>query len=125
MIDAASGGALVDKTPEATRLLISNMAANSQQFSMRHDPPPQPKKVNEVSIASLDQKFDKLTSLVQQLVVGNMHQIKVCGICSNMGHQTDMCPTLQEDTNEHVHAMGGYQNQERKYDPYSNTYNLG
>ena len=50
-------------------------------------------------------------SLVEQLVVGNMHQIKACGICSNMGHQTDMCPTLQEDTNEHAHAMGGYQNQ--------------
>ena len=111
MIDAASGGALVDKTPEAARLLISNMAANSQQFSMRHDPPPQPKKVNEVSIASLEQKFDKLTSLIQQLVVGNMHQIKACGICSNMGHQIDMCPTFQEDTNEHVHAMGGCQNQ--------------
>ena len=69
MIDAASGGALVDKTPEATRLLISNMAAYSQQFSMRHDPLKQPKKVNEVSIASLEQKFDKLTSLVQQLAV--------------------------------------------------------
>ena len=41
MIDAASGGALVDKTPEAARLLISDMAANFQQFSMRHDPPPQ------------------------------------------------------------------------------------
>ena len=101
------------------------MAANSQQFSMRHDPPPQPKKVNEVSIASFEQKFDKLTSLVQQLAVGNMHQIKACGICSNMGHQTDMCPTLQKDTNEHVHAMGGYQKQQRKYDPYSNTYNPG
>ena len=44
MIDAASGGALVDKTPEAARLLISNMEANSQQFSMRHDPLPQPRK---------------------------------------------------------------------------------
>ena len=30
MIDAASEGALVDKTPEAARFLISNMAANSQ-----------------------------------------------------------------------------------------------
>ena len=99
MIDVASGGALVDKTPEAARLLISNMAVNFQQFSMRHDPPPQPKKVNEVSIACLEEKFDKLTSLVQQLAVGNMNQIKACGICSNMGHQTDMCPTLQEDTN--------------------------
>ena len=73
MIDAGNGGALVDKTPEAARLLISNMAANSQQFSMRHNPRPQPKKVNEVSIASLEQKFDKLTFLVQQLVVRNMY----------------------------------------------------
>ena len=77
MIDAASGGALVDKTPKSARLLISNMAANSQQFSIRNDPPPQPKKVNEVSIASLEQKFDKLTSLVQQLSIGNMKQIKL------------------------------------------------
>ena len=30
MIDTASGGAVVDKTPEAIRLLISNMSANSQ-----------------------------------------------------------------------------------------------
>ncbi|WP_265653241.1 hypothetical protein [Escherichia coli] len=34
MIDAASGGALVDKTPEAARNLIANMAANSQQFKL-------------------------------------------------------------------------------------------
>jgi len=37
IIDAASGGALVDKTPEATRQLISNMAANSKQFGTRGD----------------------------------------------------------------------------------------
>ena len=29
MIDAASGGALVDKTPQQARVLISNMVANS------------------------------------------------------------------------------------------------
>jgi len=29
MIDAASGGALVDKTPVAARSLIENMASNS------------------------------------------------------------------------------------------------
>ena len=32
MIDAASGGALVDLTPVAAKNLISNMATNSQQF---------------------------------------------------------------------------------------------
>ena len=33
MIDAASGGALVDKTPQQTRVLISNMVVNSQQIN--------------------------------------------------------------------------------------------
>ncbi|RDY03912.1 hypothetical protein CR513_12440, partial [Mucuna pruriens] len=35
MINAASGGALMDKTPTATRHLISNMASNTQQFGIR------------------------------------------------------------------------------------------
>jgi hypothetical protein len=39
MIDAASEGALVDKTPEAAKNLIANMAANSQQFGTRLDLP--------------------------------------------------------------------------------------
>ena len=35
VIDAASGGALIDKTLVATKQLISNMAANYQQFGTR------------------------------------------------------------------------------------------
>ena len=64
MIDAASGGALVDKTPEAARNLIANMAANSQQFNTRNDLLPPPKRVNEVSTTSLEKQVSNLTSLV-------------------------------------------------------------
>ncbi|RDX69656.1 hypothetical protein CR513_51197, partial [Mucuna pruriens] len=35
MIDAASGGTLMDKTPMVARLLILNMASNTQQFGVR------------------------------------------------------------------------------------------
>ena len=94
MIDVASGGFLVDKTSEATKNLISNMAANSQQFGTRMDHTP--KRVNEVSTSSLEQKVEELTSLMRQVVVGNRQQVKACGICSIIGHATDMCPTLQE-----------------------------
>lgn len=65
MIDAASGGALVDKTLEAARNLIANMAANSQQFGTRLDP--QSKHVNVVNISSLEQQIASLTSLVRQM----------------------------------------------------------
>ena len=52
MIDAASGGALVDKTSEVARNLIANMTTNSQQFGTRLDLPS--KHVNEVNISSLE-----------------------------------------------------------------------
>ncbi|RDX87328.1 hypothetical protein CR513_31211, partial [Mucuna pruriens] len=38
MIDVASGGALMDKTPVAARPLVSNMASNTQQFGTRGTP---------------------------------------------------------------------------------------
>ena len=124
MIDAASGGALGDKTPEAARNLIANMAANSQQFGTRHDLPP--KHVNELNISSLEQQIASLTSLVFQMAVGNMQTVKACGICSVVGHPTDMCPTLQEEPIEQVNAASGFPGQsQRKYYPYSSTYNLG
>ena len=124
MIDAASGGALVDKTPDAARNLIANMAANSQQFGTRLDLPSQ--HVNEVNISSLEQQIAGLTSLVRQMAVGNVQTAKVCGICSIAGHSTDICPTLQEEPIEQVNAAGGFPGQpQRKYDPYANTYNPG
>jgi hypothetical protein len=56
IIDATSGGALVDKTPKVGRQLISNMASNSTQFSTSGDF--QSKRVNEVSIATLKNKVN-------------------------------------------------------------------
>ncbi|XP_068648997.1 uncharacterized protein [Aristolochia californica] len=124
MIDAASGGALVDKTPEATRNLIANMVANSQQFGTRLDFPS--KNVNEVNISSLEQQIASLTSLVRQMAVGNMQTVKACGICSVVGHSTDMCPTLQEEPTEQMNVASDFPRKtQRKYDPYSNTYNMG
>jgi len=125
IIDAASGGALVDKTPEAARQLISNMAANSKQFGTLGDF--SNKRVNEVSISNLESKVNDLTSLVRSLACGNVQQVKVCSICSLQGHASDMCPTMQEDYIEKAHAIDGTFNgqPQRKYDPFSNTYNPG
>ncbi|XP_075475715.1 uncharacterized protein LOC142510155 [Primulina tabacum] len=72
MIDAASGGALVNKTPQKARALISNMAANAQQFGTRQDN--SPRQVNEVSVTPIDKKLDSLTSLLEKLVAGQVQQ---------------------------------------------------
>ncbi|RDX91061.1 hypothetical protein CR513_26988, partial [Mucuna pruriens] len=81
----------MDKTPEATRHLISKMASNTQQFRIRGAS--QPWMVNEIGVVDnlrLENQLTELTSL----------------------HPTDMCPTLQETESDHlenVGAIGGYQ----------------
>lgn len=49
--------------------------------------------------------------------------------CSKVGHSTDMYPSLQDNNLEQANAIGGYQGQQvqqrKKYDPFSNTYNIG
>ena len=57
-------------------------------------------------------------------ITGGQQQIKSCGICSTIGHATDMCPTLHEETNHQVNAAGVFPGPaQRNYDPYSNSYN--
>lgn len=105
MIDAASGGALVDKTPDVAGQLIANMAANSQQFGVRGDPV---RGVNEMAVGQIQQ------------------HVKACKICLNTSHPTDSCPTLQEDATFGVNAVGRFPGLfQPRWDLSNNAYNLG
>ncbi|KAJ9568340.1 hypothetical protein OSB04_004306 [Centaurea solstitialis] len=117
MIDAASGGAMFNKTPTEVRALITTMAENSQHFSVRSDMRRDPTKTNEVNVASIESRLFDLTNMVKQLVV-DKEQVKACGICLATGHPTDACPQLQEDvlvTAEDVNAIGGFQGQQQRF----------
>ncbi|XP_071923099.1 uncharacterized protein [Coffea arabica] len=92
IIDAASGGALVNKTSREAWELIEGMAENSQQFSSREDVPT--RRVNEIETSSIQQQLSELTSFVRQLDVRNAPQAKVCGVCTALGHSTEMCPLV-------------------------------
>ncbi|GAU47094.1 hypothetical protein TSUD_369270 [Trifolium subterraneum] len=76
ILDAASGGALVDKTPAAAKTLIENMSLNSQQFSTRNN------DVNQT----------------KGLPVNKPQTAKVSGICTSPENPTDTCLILQDDT---------------------------
>jgi len=64
---------------------------------------------------------------VRSLACENVQQVFVCSICSLQGHASDMCPTMQEYYIEQANAVDGAFNgqPQRKYDPFSNTYNPG
>jgi hypothetical protein len=102
ILDAASGGALVDKTPAAAKALIENMSLNSQQFATRNNSVIQTKGVNEIQASSsnkvLETRIDELTSLVKQMAVSKAQATKLCGICTSTEHPTDTCPILQDES---------------------------
>ncbi|XP_052886952.1 uncharacterized protein LOC108475442 [Gossypium arboreum] len=91
MVDAASGGALVNMTAENARTLISTMATNSQQFGSSSEPS---RRVHEVSTISLENKIDKLTDIVNSLVTGKIGAAKLA--ISQEKFQTQTQSHLQE-----------------------------
>ncbi|KAI3706942.1 hypothetical protein L6452_25039 [Arctium lappa] len=105
MMDAASGGAIVNKTPTEARNLIDTMAENSKQFGARSD----------------------IGRGASELAMGNVSQVKACEFFSSVAHPTDACPTLHEEE-EQVNAIGGgnfQHSHNRALDPFSSTYNPG
>ncbi|XP_050876824.1 uncharacterized protein LOC127080551 [Lathyrus oleraceus] len=102
ILDSASGGALVNKTPVAAKALIENMSLNSQQFTTINNSMVQTKGVNDIQVSSsnkaLETRIEELTSLVKQMAVSKPQTTKLCGICTSTKHPTDTCPILQDDS---------------------------
>ncbi|KAL4368664.1 hypothetical protein GQ457_05G022790 [Hibiscus cannabinus] len=85
MIDAASGGALVNLTPEGAKELISNMAENSQQFGTRMNA--FVSQVNEMN--TLKDQISDLTTLIRQMGVGQ----EMKETTQNLGNQITQLAT--------------------------------
>ncbi|KAM1211478.1 hypothetical protein EV2_003312 [Malus domestica] len=108
MLDASVGGALVDKTPMAAKVLIANRALNAQQYEGVGQRGPPRHQVHEMA------KGMKMQGPI------------VCGVCSIQGHVSEKCPQLIENGGwESAHAIGFQGQNQSRHDPYSNTYNPG
>ncbi|XP_026417319.1 uncharacterized protein LOC113312798 [Papaver somniferum] len=103
LIDAASGGALTNKTIAEATSFLENMDANTQQFYTRGEPVV--RKVNEVADSShLEHRMGNMERMMQQIAAA-------------------VIPSYTEEV-EQASAM--YQKQQRpRYDPYSSPYNPG
>ncbi|KAK9689051.1 hypothetical protein RND81_09G031600 [Saponaria officinalis] len=127
-IDAASGGMLAEKTATEARALINNMALNTQQFGSRKEVG-DVNGINNVDFAFLKdqmqenaQQIATLTTLVSKIVF-DQSKPSVCAVTSDMMCADTACQPFMTTNSEHVNALGGYNNQQMKYDPFSNTYN--
>jgi len=96
MIDATSGGSLVDKTPTNARQLIENMASNHQQFSTKSNSITLLKGTHEVEASyvvdhkKIEGKLDDLAAMVRTLIDLQKKLIPstLCGICAFINHPT-------------------------------------
>ncbi|KAG8499137.1 hypothetical protein CXB51_005567 [Gossypium anomalum] len=123
MVDAVSGGALVNMTPQQARDLISTMAVNSQQFQANPEPS---RRVHQLSNSTLEDKVDRLTNMMNSLIAEKVKTARLCGICATPEHTTDACPNLNDNTMAHLDAVGNFPGPpQRRYNPYANTYNPG
>ncbi|KAG8474190.1 hypothetical protein CXB51_033811 [Gossypium anomalum] len=123
MVDPASGGALVNMTPQQARDLISTMAANTQQFRANPEPP---RRVHQLSNSTLEDKVDRLTNMMNSLIAKKVKTPRLCEIYATPEHTTDACLSLNDDTMAHLDAVGNFPGlPQRRYDLYTNTYNLG
>ncbi|CAN6552302.1 unnamed protein product [Malus baccata var. baccata] len=128
MLDASAGGALVDKTPMAAKVMIANRALNAQQYQGVGQRGPPRHQVHEVSSTSdLHLQLANLTSIVSQMAERmKMQGPVVCGVCSIQGHVSEKCPQLIENGGwESANAIGFQSQNQSRHDPYSNTYNPG
>ncbi|XP_051150173.1 uncharacterized protein LOC127264715 [Andrographis paniculata] len=128
IIDAASGGALVNKTSAQAWDLIARMAENTQQFGSRDVGQHISGNNSDHAIQSMQRQLSELTRFVRKIVVEKSNpsvQVKVCGICTSAGHSTDACPTLEEECAVDVNTANYCMNRSPAYNPYSNTYNPG
>ncbi|CAN6573232.1 unnamed protein product [Malus baccata var. baccata] len=106
MLDASAGGALVDKTPMATKILIANRALNAQQYEGVGQRGPPRQQVHEMAEG--------------MKIQGPM----VCGVCSIQEHASEKCPQLIQNGGwESANAIGFQSQNQPRNDPYSNTYN--
>ena len=108
-----------EKTSEEIIELYEMLGVDSQQKSARR----RRGVVNEVQVKNGAAQLTEVTQQVALLNSRAQPNNEVCGICCVFGHGANMCPHNMYEP-EQLNFMNVSQPMPR-FDPYTNTYNLG
>ncbi|CAN6712736.1 unnamed protein product [Malus baccata var. baccata] len=112
MLDASAGGALVDKTPMAAKVLIVNRALNAQQYEGVGQRGPPRHQVHEVSSTSdLHSQLANLTSIVSQMAEGMKMQGPVEDQAKAMQIQDKRVDQLEKQIGQIAEFVGQFREQ--------------
>ncbi|CAN6583778.1 unnamed protein product [Malus baccata var. baccata] len=107
MFDASAGGALVDKTPMAAKVLIANRALNAQQYEGVGQRGPPRHQVHEVSSTSdLHSQLANLNSIVSQMAEGMKMQGPVEDQAKAMQNQDKRVDQLEKQIGQIAEFVG-------------------
>ncbi|CAN6544902.1 unnamed protein product [Malus baccata var. baccata] len=109
MLDASAGGALVDKTPMASKVLIANRALNAQQYEGVGQRGPPRHQVHEVSSTSdIHSQLANLTSIVSQMAEGMKIQGPVEDQAKAMQNQDKRVDQLEKQIGQIAEFVGKF-----------------
>ena len=128
MIDAAAGGSLNSKTPEAAYNLIEEMATNSYQWQSDRSQPRKAAGIHSLDsvtslsaqIEALNKKIDKMSMTAPAMQVQGVQCDQYGGGQRNIDCQEG---SSFSQPNEQVDYVGNFPRQQNN--PYSSTYNPG
>ncbi|CAM8947598.1 unnamed protein product [Rhodiola kirilowii] len=114
LLDASAGGTLMRLTPAGVRRKIVEVAENArfQDESNNEEEFSRTRNVSQVEPPSgtMAEEIKQLKEMMQQVIRRQPVQAKPCEFCGALDHKTDACPTLVEDDQGEVNAVGDYQN---------------
>ncbi|CAM8969506.1 unnamed protein product [Rhodiola kirilowii] len=101
-------------TPARVKQKIISVAESErfQDESTKEDEYVRTKNVStiEPSISAMAAEMKEMRELMKHVVRRQPVQVKPCEFCTATDHKTDECPTLQEDVQADINAVGNYQN---------------
>ncbi|KAG8473286.1 hypothetical protein CXB51_035205 [Gossypium anomalum] len=125
MIDAAAGGTINNKTPEAAYEFIEEMSLNNYQWQVIRTKPTKTVGVYNVDVVNMLSNQVEIQNKKIDGLLGSMqvHPVMRCD-SSGRGVHTKYQPFNPTTEEEQVHYMGN-NNSRSQNNPYSNTYNAG
>ncbi|CAM8962793.1 unnamed protein product [Rhodiola kirilowii] len=113
LLEASAGGNLMNLTPARVKQKIISVAESErfQDESTKEDEYARTKNVSTVepSISAMAAEMKEMRELMKHVIRRQPIQVKPCEFCAATDHKTDECPTIVEDDQGEVNAIGDYQ----------------
>ncbi|CAM8996894.1 unnamed protein product [Rhodiola kirilowii] len=121
LLEASAGRNLMNLTPAGVRQKIMSVAESErfQDESTKEEEFSRARNVSkaEPAYSAMAAEIRELKDMMQHVIRRQPVQSKPCGFCAATDHKIDECPTIVEDDQAEVNAVGDYQSHSNQVGP--------